>query len=66
MLFSHPFRSIMLIINRQLVDIGNDEEHKKAIIIRQTINDKDKDTSKRFVSFPIGSTVVIQWEDGGL
>ena len=37
------------------------------IMIRQNIikNSKDKDTSKNFVSFPIGSTVVVHWEDGG-
>ena len=35
------------------------------IIKRQTKNDKDKDTSKIFVSIPIGSTVAVQCEDGG-
>ena len=34
------------------------------IIKRQIKNDKD--TSKIFVSLPIGSTVAVQWEDGGL
>ena len=33
--------------------------------MRQTKNDKDKDTSKNFVSLPLGSTVVVQCEDGG-
>ena len=55
----------MPIMNRPLVGIDNDEEHHKVIIKRQTNNDKDKDTSKKFVSLPIGSTVVVHWEDWG-
>ena len=35
------------------------------IIRRQNRNDKGKDTSKSFVSLPIGSTVAVQGEDGG-
>ena len=58
-------RGIMPIINRPLVGIGNDEEHHKVMIIRQTKKDKDKDSSKNFVFIPIGSTVMVQQEDGG-
>ena len=35
------------------------------LIIRQKRNDKDKCTSKNFVSLPIGSAVVVQCKDGG-
>ena len=54
----------MPVINRPPTGIDNDDEHHKVIIKRQT--KYDKDTSKNFVSFPIGSMVVVQHEDGGL
>ena len=53
----------MPIINRPLVGIDNDEEHHEVITKIQTKNKKDI-YSKKFVSIPIGSTVVVQWEDG--
>ena len=65
-LFNCPIRGIMPIINRPPVGIDNDEEHHEVIIKRQTKNDKDKDTSKTFVSIPIESTVAVQQKDGGL
>ena len=51
---------IMPVINRPLVGTNNDNEHHKALIGRQSRNDKGKDTSRSFVSLPIGSTVVVQ------
>ena len=33
---------------------------------RQGTNDPNNDTSQVFVSIPIGSTVVFQWEGGAL
>ena len=63
MLFNYPIRGIMPVINRLPMGIDNDDEHHKVLIIRQTKDDKD--TSKHFVSLPMGSTVVVQWEDGG-
>ena len=65
MLFNCLIRGIMPVINRLLIGIDNDDEHHKAIIKRQTKNDQDKDTSRNFVSLPIGFTVVVQHEDGG-
>ena len=65
MLFNCLMRGIMPIINRPLVGIDNNDEHQEMTIKRQTKNDKDKDTSKYFVSIPIGSTVAVQWEDKG-
>ena len=31
---------------------------------RQSKNDSNNDASQAFASIPIGSTVVVQWEDG--
>ena len=64
MLFNHPIRGIMPEINRLPVGIDNDDKCHKAIIKRQTENDKD--TSKNFASLPMGSTVVVEWEDWGM
>ena len=50
----------MPVINRLPVGSDNDEEHHKVIIDRQSRNDKVDDTSKRFVSLPIGSSVVVR------
>ena len=49
----------MLVFNRLPVGIDNDDEYHKALIERQDRNDKGKNTSKSFVSLPIGSTVVV-------
>ena len=59
MLFNCLLRGIMLIINRPLVGLYSDEEHHEVIIKRQTKDDKNKETSKNYVSVPIGSTVGI-------
>ena len=56
----------MPIINRPLVNSSNDNEHYEVLVKRQTKNDKNHDTSRIYASFPLGSTVVVQWEDGGL
>ena len=37
----------------------------KKLIHRQGKNDTNNDSSQDFVSIPIGSTVVVQHEDGG-
>ena len=50
----------MLVIDRLPVGSDNDEEHHKAIMDRQTRNDKGNDTSKSFVSLLVGSTVAVQ------
>ena len=36
LLFNHPTRSIMPIINRASISIANDDEHFKALVERQT------------------------------
>ena len=57
MLFDFPIRGIMPIVNTPTAGIDNDEEHHEVIIKRQMKDDKNKSTSKSFVSIPIGSTV---------
>ena len=44
----------MLIINRPLVDIGNDEEHQEAIIITQTKMTKIKIPQTVLCLYPYG------------
>ena len=66
LLFNCPVRGIIHAKDRQPINIDNDDEHHKNLMHRQGINDQDNDTSKIFMSIAIGSTVVVQWEDGGL
>ena len=66
LLFSHPIRGIIPIINILPVNSNNDDEHYEALVTRQTRNDKNYDTSRSYDSFSVVSTVVVQWEDGGL
>ena len=66
MLFNCPIRGIMPITDRIPVGLDNDEEHHEAIIKRKMKDDKNKDTPKNYVSIPIGSTVAVQQEGGGL
>ena len=63
MLFNCLARGIMPIINRPPVGIDNYQEHYEAIGKRQMKDDKA--TSKSYVCMPIGSTAVVQQEDGG-
>ena len=36
LLFNHPIRGIMPIINRPLIGLNNNDEHSEALIKRQT------------------------------
>ena len=63
--FNCPMRGIMPVINIPLIGIGNDDEHHKVIIKRQTKMTKTKILPK-ILCLPIGSTVVVQHEDWGL
>ena len=65
LLFNHPIWCIMLIINRLLINSNNDDEHYEVLVTRQTRNDNNYDTSRKYDSFSIRSTVAVQWEDGG-
>ena len=54
------------VVNRQLINSNNDDDEPyEALVNIQTTNDKIYDTSRSSASFSLGSTVVIQWEDGG-
>ena len=55
----------MPVMDRQPVNIDNDDEHHKNLMHRQGKNDQDNNTSKIFMSIPIESTVAVQSEDGG-
>ena len=37
----------------------------KHLVNGQMKNDKNYDTSRSYASFSLGSTVAVQWEDGG-
>ena len=60
MLFNCTIRGILPVINWPLVGIDNDKEHYKAIVKRQTKENKGRDTPKIYVFIPIGSTVAVQ------
>ena len=53
-------------VNRLPINLNNDDEHCEALVKRQTKNDKNHDTSENYASFPLQSTVAVQYEDGGL
>ena len=60
LLFNCLVRGIMPRIDRLPINTDNDDEHHTALVNRQHRNQQDIDTSKNFVSLPIGSTVVVQ------
>ena len=66
LLFNCLVRGIMPVMDRQPINIDNDDKHHKNLMHRQAKSDQDSDTSKNFMSIPIGSTVAVQQEDGGL
>ena len=53
MMFNHPIRGIMPIINRPLVGRDNEEEHYE-VLIKDMKGDKNKGTAENCVSIPIG------------
>ena len=55
----------MPVMDRKPINIDNDDEHHKNVMHRQGKNDQNYDTSKIFMSLPIGSTAVVQQEHGG-
>ena len=66
LLFNHPVCGIMPVIDRKPVNVDDDDEHHKNLMHRQSKNDTNNYVSQVFISIPIGSTVAVQWEDGGL
>ena len=53
-------------INRPLIGLNNNDEHNEALVNRQMKNDKNHDAPRMYASIPIGYTVVVQHEDGGM
>ena len=49
-------------VNRPLIGVSNDDEHYKALVKRQTKNDKNHNTSRNYALIPIGSIVAVHWE----
>ena len=66
LLFNHPIRGIMSIINRPLISSNNDDDDYEVLVKRQKKNDENHDTSRNYASIPIASTVAVWQEDGGL
>ena len=55
----------MPVMDRKPVSVDNDDEHHKTLVCRQSKIDMNNGASQVYVSIPIGSTVAVQWEDGG-
>ena len=60
LLFNCPVHGIIPLMDRKPINIDNDVEHHKNLMHRQGKNDQNNDTSKIFMSVPIGSTVAVQ------
>ena len=66
LLFNHPVCRVMPVLDRKLIGRDNDDKNHSKLVHRQHKNNRYNDNSPIFASIPIGSTVVVQWEDGGL
>ena len=66
LLFNHPIKGIMPILNRPPVHTNNNDDHYETLVERQAKADKYYDTLRNYNSIQMGSTVVIQREDGRL
>ena len=62
LLFNNPTRGKMPIIDRTPISIDNDDEYHKALVKRQTKNDKKYDPARNYTLLPIGSTVAVKRE----
>ena len=65
-LLNHLIRCIMPILNRQLTNTDNGDDHYEALAERQAKAGKNYDTLRNYCSIPVASTVVVKREDGGL
>ena len=54
LLFNHLVCSIMPVMDRKPINIDNDDKNHKNVTHRQGKNDQNNDTSKIFMSIPIG------------
>ena len=53
LLFNHPVRGIIPIINMLPINSNNNEDHCKALLKRKMKNDKNHDTSRNYTSISI-------------
>ena len=65
-LFNHPIRGIMPLINRPPVGIDKDGECYEVLVDRKIKDDENQGTPRNYVYISTGSTVVVQHEDGQL
>ena len=63
--FNRPIRALLLQINREQTNFNADDEHYEDLKTHQDKYIKGNDTYKDSFSFPIGSTLAVQNEDGG-
>ena len=56
----------MPVLDRKPIGRDNDSEIHSKLVHRQHKSDRYNDASPIFASIPIGSTVAVQQEDGGL
>ena len=64
--FNHLLHGIMPVIDRKPIGGDSDDEHHSKLVHRQHKNNINNGASPVFVSIPIGSTVAVQQEIGGL
>ena len=51
---------------RPQANTDNSDEHNETLVQRQVRADRNYDTLRNYNSIPVGSTVVVLREDGGL
>ena len=66
LLFNHPIQGIMPIINRIPINSDNNDDYYETLVKRHIRNNKNYDITRNNDLFSIGSTLVVQQEDGGL
>ena len=64
-MFNRPIRALLLQIGRDPININNDDEYYKALKPRQEAYTMNNNAHKDSTFFSVGSTVVVQMEDGG-
>ena len=64
-LFNRLMRTPLPQINRKVINIDANDENYDALKVCKGKYPKGNDTHKDSLSFPIGSTVAVQHEDGG-
>ena len=60
LLFNHPIRGIIPVINRTPINANNDVDHYEALVERQVKSDKNYDTLRTYKSVLIGFIAVLQ------